>query len=165
MLISGKNKKFNKIMVTAKNEDMDKIIGLELGADDYVTKPFNPQVLIARMRSVLRRLKRDEPVNTESITFDDFIIDTHLKKLFKNNTEIKLTPKEFDLIFLMAASPGQIFSRNQLLDNVWGKDFFGDTKTLDVHIRRIRNKIEKNPSNPYYVKTVWGTGYKWKVVT
>lgn len=152
------------IMVTAKNNDMDKIMGLELGADDYITKPFNPQELVARIRSVIRRTKRAEAQKEAVIAFDTLEIDVSSRRVMKNGTELKLTPKEFDIIYTLAKQPGYAFTRDQLLDLVWGTDFYGDTKTLDVHIRRLREKIEEDPGKPDYIETVWGIGYRWKDV-
>ncbi|MCX7749379.1 MAG: response regulator transcription factor [Clostridia bacterium] len=152
------------IMVTAKNQDMDKIMGLELGADDYLTKPFNPQELIARIRSVVRRTKRMETIKVQAIVSGKIKIDYNSRKVFKEDVEIKLTPKEFDIIYTLAKDPGHTFTRDQLLDLIWGTDFYGDTKTLDVHIRRLREKIEEDAASPSYIETVWGIGYRWKDV-
>lgn len=150
------------IMVTAKTSDMDKIMGLELGADDYLTKPFNPQELIARIRSVIRRTKRDDIQKRDIIVYDKIKIDFDSHKVFKSEMEIKLTPKEFDIVYNLAKDPGYTYTRDQLIDTVWGIDYFGDTKTLDVHIRRLREKIEEDPAEPIFIETVWGVGYRWR---
>ena len=150
------------IMVTAKTSDMDKIMGLELGADDYLTKPFNPQELIARIRSVIRRTKREDIQKRDIIVCDEIKIDFNSHKVFKSAVEIKLTPKEFDIVYNLAKDPGYTYTRDQLIDTVWGIDYFGDTKTLDVHIRRLREKIEEDPAEPIYIETVWGVGYRWR---
>lgn len=150
------------IMVTANNTDMDKIMGLELGADDYITKPFNPQELISRIRSVIRRTKRNDIKKDATLSFSNLTIDPQAHKVLKNGEEIKLTPKEFEIVYLLAKQPGLTYTRDQLLDLVWGNDYYGDTKTLDVHIRRLREKIEDDSTNPYYIETVWGIGYRWR---
>ena len=152
------------IMVTAKNHDMDKIMGLELGADDYVAKPFNPNELIARIRSVIRRTKKETVNHKNTFIFGNIKIDSRAHKVLKKGNEIRCTPKEFELIRILSQAPGLTFTRDQLLDIVWGNDFYGDTKTLDVHIRRIREKLEDNPAQPDYIETVWGVGYRWKEV-
>lgn len=152
------------IMVTARNQDMDKIMGLELGADDYISKPFNPYELIARIRSVIRRTKRQEPQNEDILASGPVKLDCNLHRLFKNEMEIKVTPKEFDLLYTLLKRPGHTFDRDQLLNAVWGGDYYGDTKTLDVHIRRLREKIEDDPAEPVLIETVWGVGYRWKGV-
>ncbi len=150
------------IMVTAKSSDMDKVLGLELGADDYMVKPFNTYELTARIRSVLRRTAK---VDSRSNTFVDgqIKINTLTHMVYKNGREIDLTPKEFDLLVILVQNPGVVFDRNQILDLVWDENYFGDTKTVDVHIRRLREKIEDNPSEPVYIETVWGVGYRWRI--
>lgn len=150
------------IMVTAKSQDMDKIMGLELGADDYLTKPFNPYELLARIHSVIRRTKTGNKQNRDSAVYGRIRIDFSAHKLFKDEDEIKLTPKEFDVVQTLVSDPGRTFTRDNLLDSVWGKNYFGDTKTLDVHVRRLRGKIEDNPDEPFFIETVWGVGYRWK---
>lgn len=149
------------IMLTAKGQDTDKIIGLELGADDYMVKPFNPLELIARIKAILRR--RDVfKVKRMVYTYGDLYLDTAANKLLKNNVEVELTPIEYSLLKMFMENPGQALKRDELLDAVWGENYFGDTKTLDVHIRRLREKIEDNPSEPRCIKTVWGSGYRWQ---
>lgn len=159
--IKANNSNIAVIMVTAKSQDMDKIIGLELGADDYITKPFNPQELVARIRAVLRRTKKTE-TKLEIIYSGRIKINYVLHKVYKDNVELKLTPKEFEIIYTLANNTQKTFSRNELLDLLWGENYFGDMKTLDVHVRRLREKIEDDPSNPYFIETVWGIGYRWK---
>ncbi len=149
------------IMLTAKGQDTDKILGLEIGADDYMVKPFNPLELIARIKAILRRttgLKDSKQV----ICHLNLRLDLTANKFFKSETEIELTPTEFALLKVLMANPDRALKRDEMLDQVWGEDYFGDSKTLDVHIRRLREKIEDNPSQPEYIKTVWGYGYRWQ---
>ena len=149
------------IMLTAKGQDTDKILGLELGADDYMVKPFNPFELIARIKAMLRRRNRFE-VDCTVYSYGDLRLDTISNKLLKNDREVELTPTEFSLLKMFMEHPGKTLKRDELLNAVWGEDYFGDTKTIDVHIRRIREKIEDHPSEPRYIKTIWGFGYQWK---
>lgn len=148
------------IMLTAKSQDTDKILGLELGADDYLIKPFNPLELIARIKAMLRRrtILRDNNV----LKCDDLTLDIVAKKFLKNGLEIELTPTEFALLKMFMENQGKALRRNEMINAVWGLDYYGDTKTLDVHIRRLREKLEDNPSRPQYIKTVWGFGYRWQ---
>lgn len=148
------------IMLTAKGEDMDKIIGLEYGADDYMTKPFNILELKARIKAILRRSKSEQPSNL--LKFREIEIDTDTKRVFVNGKEKKLTVKEFILLEILMSNPKKIYSRENLLKMVWGKDYPGDERTVDVHIRRLREKIEPNPSMPEYIQTKWGVGYYFK---
>lgn len=149
------------IMLTAKGEDMDKVIGLELGADDYVPKPFSMRELVARIKAVLRRTKL--PVNMvktkERLEFDDVVIDIKGRTVTKRGVQIDLSPKEFDLLVTLAENEGRVMSREYLLSHVWGEDFYGDDRTVDVHIRWLREKLEDDPSNPKYIQTVRGIGY------
>lgn len=148
------------IIVSARDQDMEKIMGLELGADDYIVKPFNPLELVARIQSTLRRLRTMNPKqNAAAIHIGLFTVDLKTKRLSKSGKFIKLTNREFQLIELFAVRLNEPISRDELLDKIWGVDYFGDPKTVDVHIRRLREKIEDDPSNPLYLKTVWGTGY------
>jgi len=149
------------IMLTARAQDMDKITGLELGADDYMVKPFNPRELIARIRTILRRTEKRETEANTSILFKNLLLDMNAQKFFKNGQEIELTPTEFSILKVFMSNAGRALSRNELLNTVWGRNYFGDLKTLDVYIRRIREKIEDNPSSPQYIETVWGFGYRW----
>lgn len=147
------------IMLTAKGQDMDKIMGLEYGADDYIVKPFNPLEVVLRVKALLRRLGEED---REKLQLGPFIIDLYSQKLLKNNIEIDVTPKEYLLMKIFLENPNKAFSRDELLDLVWGKNYFGDAKIIDVNIRRLRAKIEDKPSEPNYIETVWGIGYRWK---
>ncbi len=152
------------IMLTAKSEDMDKILGLEYGADDYITKPFNILEVKARIKAIMRRtnakteMKKDENV----ISVSDMRLDRESRRVFIQNTEVNLTTKEFEVLELLILNPGKVYSRDNLLKIVWGEDYPGDVRTVDVHIRRLREKIESNPSEPKYVQTKWGLGYFFK---
>ena len=147
------------IMLTAKAQDTDKILGLELGADDYLVKPFNPFELIARIKAILRRRTHFE-VRKKVLQCGYLCLDIMANKFFKKGVEIELTPTEFALLKMFMENQGKALKRNEILNVVWGENYFGDTKTLDVHIRRLREKLEKNPSEPDYIKTVWGSGYR-----
>jgi DNA-binding response OmpR family regulator len=149
------------IMLTARAQDIDKITGLELGADDYMVKPFNPRELIARIHANLRRAEALKTPGTTPLSYKNLIMDINSQKFFKDNIEIELTPTEFSVLKLFMSNIGRALSRNELFNSVWGKNYFGDLKTLDVYIRRIREKIEENPSKPQYIETVWGFGYRW----
>lgn len=148
------------IMLTAKTQDIDKIEGLEQGADDYMVKPFNPQELILRIRSLIRRLPDNTPPST-IIESKPFVLDLQAHSLTKNGVVVDLTPTEYTLIKHFMENPGKAFSRNELLDIHWGPDYVGDTKIVDVNIRRLRTKIEDD-QRPKYLETVWGTGYRWR---
>lgn len=149
------------IMLTAKGDDMDKIMGLEYGADDYITKPFNILEVKARIKAIIRRTKKKEPEKQPSRVVEkgDLYLDCDSRRLYIGGKEINLTAKEFDLLELMALNPNKVYSRDHLLNAVWGYDYPGDVRTVDVHIRRLREKIESNPSEPKYVHTKWGVGY------
>ena len=147
------------IMLTAKGQDMDKIMGLEYGADDYIVKPFNPLEVVLRIKALLRRLGADDK---EKLELGPFIIDIYSQKVLKNNVEIDVTPKEYLLMKIFLENPNKAFNRDELLDLVWGENYFGDSKIIDVNIRRLRAKIEDKPSTPEYIETVWGIGYRWK---
>lgn len=153
------------IMLTAKGDDMDKILGLEYGADDYITKPFNILEVKARMKAILRRNhKKEQPKTKENVIhIRDMKLDCDSRSLFINGKEINLTAKEFDLLELMVKNPNKVYSRESLLNIVWGYDYPGDARTVDVHVRRLREKIEDNPSEPKYVHTKWGMGYYYYV--
>jgi Response regulators consisting of a CheY-like receiver domain and a winged-helix DNA-binding domain len=150
------------IMLTAKGQDIDRIMGLEYGADDYMIKPFNPIELVLRVKSLLRRMDRLPEMQPEIIERGPFRVDTYSQKLFKNEMEIELTPTEYSLIKIFVESPGKAFKRDDLLNLIWGYDFFGDSKIVDVNIRRLRAKVEDNPGQPRYIETIWGTGYRWR---
>ena len=155
------------IMLTAKGDDMDKILGLEYGADDYITKPFNILEVKARIKAIMRRSgKKDaapETVEKEVVAdFDGLRVDIEGRLVFINNEEVNLTAKEFDLLELLMTHEGKVYSREQLLDEIWGKSYPGDVRTVDVHIRRLREKIEDRPSEPKYIHTKWGVGYYFK---
>ncbi|MCF6095877.1 response regulator transcription factor [Thermovorax subterraneus] len=148
------------ILLTAKTGEIDKVLGLEMGADDYITKPFSPRELVARVKAVLRRTdKRDG--SRELIKAGPVVIDVDRHEVFVDGEKKDFTPKEFELLKLLASNPGKVFSREYLLENVWGYDYLGDTRTVDVHIRHLRQKIEKNSEDPRYIKTVRGVGYKF----
>ena len=152
------------ILTARRTDDLDKVIGLELGADDYMVKPFNPRELTARVKALLRRTYRDDyqvKSPTETVTLKDLTIDTARMQVQAGEQILELTVKEFDLLFFLASNPGRVYSRNQLLDEVWGHDYIVGPRTVDVHIRRLREQIEKNPAEPDYIKTVWGIGYKF----
>lgn len=148
------------IMLTAKGEDMDKILGLDYGADDYITKPFNILEVKARIKAIMRRM---EPKNTDKnqkiVVVGDLKLDCESRRVYVENKEINLTAKEFDVLELLVFNPNKVYSRESLLNLVWGADYPGDVRTVDVHIRRLREKIEENPSEPKYVHTKWGVGY------
>ena len=148
------------IMVTAKSEDIDKILGLEYGADDYITKPFNILEVKARLKAIMRRTSRKEVEENPNVIVDgDVRLDCESRRLFIKGREIKLTAKEFDLMELMVKTPEKVYSRERLLNLVWGYEYPGDFRTVDVHVRRLREKVEANPSEPKYVHTKWGVGY------
>lgn len=151
------------IMLTAKSDEADRIRGLELGADDYVTKPFSPKELVARVKAVLRRAGAGPLVDPQAqpLTRGQITLNPATRQVWTGQRQPTLTAKEFDLLWFLMNHPGQVFSRDQLLDNVWGLDFFGDPSTVTVHVRRLREKIEQNPTTPRYILTVWGVGYKF----
>jgi two-component system response regulator RegX3 len=148
------------IMLTAKESEVDKVVGLELGADDYVTKPYSSRELIARIRAVLRRNSEPEGI-VGTLTEGPVRMDVERHVVLVNNLPISLPLKEFELLEFLMRNAGRVLTRNQLIDRVWGSDYVGDTKTLDVHIKRLRSKIEKDPANPEYILTVRGLGYKF----
>jgi len=149
------------IMLTAKSQDIEKITGLEYGTDDYMTKPFNPTELVLRVKSLARRIESTEDIGT-MLTFEPFKIDVYGRKFYKDDIEIDLTPTEYSIAKLFMESPGKAFRRDEILNLVWGYEFIGDSKIVDVNIRRLRSKIEKDSSKPEYIETVWGIGYRWK---
>ena len=149
------------IMLTAKGEDMDKILGLEYGADDYITKPFNILEVKARIKAIMRRTGKPAAAESRSrvVEAGDLVLDCESRRVTIAGKEINLTAKEFDVLELLVFNPGKVYSRENLLDTVWGYEYPGDVRTVDVHIRRLREKIEENPSEPKYVHTKWGVGY------
>ncbi len=149
------------IMLTAKGEDMDKIMGLEYGADDYVTKPFNILEVKARIKAIIRRTRKPEKAEeqTRIVEIGDLKLDCDSRRVFIGDREVNLTAKEFDVLQLLVFNPNKVYSRENLLNIVWGYEYPGDVRTVDVHIRRLREKIEENPSEPKYVHTKWGVGY------
>lgn len=149
------------IILSARGQDMDKIMGLELGADDYIVKPFNPLELVARVRTVLRRITpavTKDPASNQ-LSMGPYILDLKTLKVYKSGTPLKLTAREFQLMKLFFERVNQPITRNDLLDEIWGTNYFGDPKTVDVHVRRLREKLEDDPSNPKYLITMWGYGY------
>jgi DNA-binding response OmpR family regulator len=152
------------IMLTAKGDDIDRILGLELGADDYLPKPCNPRELVARIRAVLRRREGPDPFEAdELIALGNIRMDIDARRLYVNDQEMKLRKKEFTLLRLLLENPGRVLTREVLIDRVWGSDYVGDTKTLDVHIKRLRTLIEDDPKNPTHITTVRGVGYRYEV--
>ena len=149
-------------MVSAKKDDIDKIRGLEMGADDYVTKPFEVKELIARIHAVMRRADGAAGPSEKKLVYDKLVINLDSYELVVDGRKIDTPPKEMELLYHLAASPNRVFTRNQLLDEVWGFDYFGDSRTVDVHIKRLREKLE-GVSDQWSLKTVWGVGYKFEV--
>ena len=148
------------IMLTARGEEADRIVGLELGADDYVTKPFSPRELAARVRTVLRRSSAANG-SAERLAFGGLELDAQTREVRRDGVELKLTAKEFDLLWFLASHPRRVFSRDQLMASVWGYEAALDTGTVTVHVRRLREKIERDPSHPEHLQTVWGVGYRF----
>ena len=148
------------VMLTAKGDDMDKILGLEYGADDYITKPFNILEVKARIKAIIRRSSSKEQTEVQkTYSYNGLSIDLDSRRGYINDDEVNLTAKEFDLLELLMLHPNKVYSREELLNTVWGYDYPGDVRTVDVHIRRLREKIEDTPSNPKYIHTKWGVGY------
>lgn len=149
------------LMLTAKSEELDKVVGLEMGADDYLTKPFSMRELMARVRALLRRAASKDSGDGTRITAGELELDVRGRTAFRDGAEVMLKPKEFDLLFFLASNAGQVFTREQLLENVWGYDFFGGSRTVDVHIRWLRERLEAIPGRPRHIQTVRGVGYKF----
>ena len=150
------------IMLTAKDEVFDKVLGLELGADDYMTKPFDTKELLARVKAVLRRTKTEEPEEKiKEVRYDNLVINLTNYELIVNGKRIDTPPKELELIYHLACNPNRVYTRDQLLDEVWGFDYYGDSRTVDVHVKRLREKLE-GVSDKWRLKTVWGVGYKFE---
>ena len=161
--IRAMDNKIGIIMLTARAQEMDKVTGLMTGADDYVTKPFSPAELTARVDALFRRAGGDEAaVSADEISDPPFLLNTRNRTLEKNGQRVKLTQVEYSIVKLFMENPGKALSREEILDTVWGKDYFGELKIVDVNIRRLRIKIEDNAQKPTYVNTVWGYGYKWR---
>lgn len=164
--IREKSPKTGIIMVSAKSQDIDKILGLERGADDYIIKPFNPQELILRVRSLMRRVNLTSGVEKESnpktLTDGPFTLDLYSKTFYKSENDIDVTPTEFAILKNFIQNKGKAMTRDEIMESTWGENYSNDTKIVDVNIRRIRAKIEENPAKPQYIETVWGTGYRWK---
>ncbi|MFG6382735.1 MAG: response regulator transcription factor [Lachnospiraceae bacterium] len=152
------------VMLTAKGDDMDKILGLEYGADDYITKPFNILEVKARIKAIMRRTSpnQSKKENSKIVEHGDLKLDSESRRLFILGKEINVTSREFDLLELLVLNPNKVYSREKLLNLVWGYEYPGDVRTVDVHVRRLREKIEKNPSDPKYVHTKWGVGYYYQ---
>lgn len=160
--IRATNSKMGIIMLTARTQEMDKVTGLMTGADDYVTKPFSPAELTARVDALYRRSGGEEKqVETGEISQPPFLLNTRNRTLEKNGKRIKLTQVEYSVIKLFMDNPGKALSRDEILEAVWGRDYYGEVKIVDVNIRRLRLKVEDDPTNPTYITTVWGYGYKW----
>jgi DNA-binding response OmpR family regulator len=167
------------LLLTARGEEIDRVVGFELGADDYVTKPFSPRELVGRVKAILRRTRRDEPTqaspqapttsptpgpagpDSDALIFGPLSINFVTYEVVREGTQIDLTPTEFQILKVLAQSPNRVFTRDELVDRVMGADFFGDVRTVDVHIRHLRSKIEENPSEPKFIETVRGAGYKF----
>jgi len=149
------------IMLTSKSETLDKVTGLEMGADDYVIKPFEVRELLARVHAVLRRFDKADVAEQKRLDFDNLIIDMDSFELFVKGERVEAPPKEMELLYHLASSPNRVFTRNQLLDEVWGFDYFGDSRTVDVHVKRLREKLDGG-SEKWTLKTVWGVGYKFE---
>ncbi|NLP13415.1 MAG: response regulator transcription factor [Clostridium sp.] len=158
--VSQQHPDISIIMLTARGEDNDKINGLELGADDYIIKPFNPMEVVARIKAIIRRTNKTDFSN--EIGLEPFKIDLNSQRVYKNGQVLDLTPTEFCLMKVFANNVNKSLTRDDILNWVWGEDYVGDTKTVDVHIRRLREKIEDDPSKPKYIETVWGHGYMWR---
>lgn len=154
--------KMGIIMLTAKSQDVDRILGLEKGTDDYMIKPFNPHELVLRIKSLIRRLDIEPEVEDQQIEQGPFLLDLEARTLYKDGQEIDLTPTELSIIKLFFEESGKALSRDAILSAIWGEDYNGETKIVDVNVRRIRAKVEENPAKPVYLETVWGVGYRWK---
>ncbi len=161
--LRGKNSKLGVIMLTARTHEQDKVMGLEYGADDYISKPFSPTELVARIRSLIRRLSSNQLAEKQDVIVSGiFSLNLSDRKFYKSEEEIELTPKELEILELFLKNARKSLSRDQILNEIWGKNYFGDLKVVDVNMRRIRKKIEDDPAEPKFLKTVWGYGYRWE---
>ncbi|MCL5057552.1 MAG: response regulator transcription factor [Actinobacteria bacterium] len=151
------------IMLTARGDEIDRVLGLELGADDYIVKPFSPRELVARIKAVLRRLKKGEERDGKLLSAGDVLINEDKREVSVGGEAVALTPREYDLLVCLAGRPGRVFTREQLLRQVWGYDFFGEARTVDTHITRLREKMARVRGDRQYIHTVWGMGYKFEV--
>ncbi|MBO8169952.1 MAG: response regulator transcription factor [Thermoanaerobacteraceae bacterium] len=151
------------LMLTAKKDEIDRILGLEMGADDYLVKPFSPRELVARVKTILRRTRKaaGKSAGEEKLQYGDITVDLNKRQVKVRGRQIDLTAREFELLELFMRHPGRVYSREQLLELLWGEEYFGDYRTIDVHVRHLRQKIEEDPANPGYILTVWGVGYKF----
>ena len=159
--IRGTNKRIGIIMLTARTQEMDKVTGLMMGADDYVTKPFSPAELTARIDALCRRTTGEPMISTDEISYPPFLLNTTNRTLEKDGVRVKLTQVEYSIIKLFMENVGKALPREEILETVWGKDYIGEAKIVDVNIRRLRIKIEDDAQNPRFINTVWGYGYKW----
>ncbi len=151
------------IMVTARGEDYDKIMGLDIGADDYIVKPFSPPEVMARVRAILRRIEREDSGDHHILSLENLVINLEDYTVTINNISISLTKKEFELLWALASHKNKVFSRDNLLDSLWGQDYYGDSRTVDSHIKRLRSKLDVLPHPHWEIKTIWGVGYKFEV--
>ncbi len=152
------------IMLTARSDEIDRVLGLELGADDYIVKPFSPREAVARVKAVLRRtVSWPKAAESDVLQYNDITVNAASREVYINNTSISLTPKEFDLLYYLAKSPGRAYTREQLLQNVWGYDYYGDLRTVDTHVNRLRDKLNRASDGVQYIDTVWGVGYKFEI--
>ncbi|MFZ5644272.1 MAG: response regulator transcription factor [Bacillota bacterium] len=152
------------IMLTARGDEIDRVLGLELGADDYIVKPFSPRELTARVKAIIRRIKKDVPsIKVSQIIADNLVINEDTREVTAGGDPVSLTPKEYELLVTLARYPGRVFTREQLLRQVWGYDFFGEARTVDTHITRLREKLARVRADRHYIATVWGMGYKFEV--
>jgi DNA-binding response OmpR family regulator len=152
------------IILSARSDEIDKVVGFRMGVDDYQTKPFSPTELALRVKAVLRRISEQKVKNENSLNYGSLVLDYERRVVEINNQKVELTPKEFELLWLMASNPNRVFTKAHLLDKIWDSSFYGDDNTVTVHIRKLREKIEIEPSKPAYIKTVWGTGYKFEYI-
>ena len=152
------------IILSARTDEVDRVVGFRMGVDDYQTKPFSPTELALRVKAVLRRLGEPKVSLENVLKYGNLTMDYTQRIVAVNNSKVELTPKQFELLWLMASNPNRVFTKAHLLDKIWDSSFYGDDNTVTVHIRRLREKVETDPSNPVYIKTVWGTGYKFEYV-